>query len=88
MESHVTLSVQDIHKNYQTIGNIICTFKIYNMDLEDESPWERILPSTIFAIRSIVHTSIQHIPSQSIIDRDLILDVNQEDNWQLIKLHK
>ena len=55
---------------HQTIGNIIRTFTIQQMDLDNENPWERILPSTVFAIRSILHTNTQHIPSKLIFGRD------------------
>ena len=52
------------------------------MDLDNENPWEGILSSTIFAIRSTVCTTTQHTPSQLIFGRDSILNINQEANWQ------
>ena len=70
---------------HQTIGNIIHTFIIQEMDLDDENPWEGILSSTMFPIRSLVHTTTQHTPLQLVFGRDAILDINQEANWQLIK---
>ena len=62
--------VESVH---QTIGNIIRTFKFQQMDLGNESPWEGILSSTMFAIRSTVHTNMQHTPSQLVFGRDAIL---------------
>ena len=47
---------------HQTIGNIIYTFRIHDIDLDNENPWQGILSSTDFAIRSTVHTTIQHTP--------------------------
>ena len=73
---------------HQTIGNIIHTFKLQQMDLDNESPWKGILSSTICAIWSTVHTTTQHTPSQLVFGRDAILNFNQEANWQLIKQHK
>ena len=64
----------------QTIGNIIRNFKTQEMDLDDENPWEGILSSTMFAIRSTVQTTTQHTPSQSVFGRDAILNINQEAN--------
>ena len=32
-----------VEKVQQTIGNIISSFKLKDLDLEDENPWERIL---------------------------------------------
>ena len=55
------------------------------MDLDNESHWERILLSTMFAIWSTVHTTTQHTPLQLVFGRDVILNINQEANWQLIK---
>ena len=49
---------------HQTIGNIIHTFKIQEIDLEDENSWEGILSSTILIIRSTVHTTMQHTMSR------------------------
>ena len=74
-----------VERVHQTIGNIICTVKIQEMDLDDENPWEGILSSTMFAIQSKVHTTTQHTPSQFVFGRDTILNINQEANWQLIK---
>ena len=75
-----------MEKVHQTIGTIICTFKIQQIDLDNEKPWEGILSSTMFAIRSIVHTNTQHTPSQLVFGRDAILNIKQEANLKLIKL--
>ena len=73
---------------HQTIGDIICTFNIHQMDLDNENPWEGILSSSMFAIWYTVHTTKQHIPSQLIFGRVVIPTINQEANWQLIKQRK
>ena len=39
----------------------------------------------MFPIRSTVHTTTQHTPSQLVFGRDVILNINQEANRQLIK---
>ena len=66
---------------HQSIGNVICTFNIKKMDLDDENPWEGILFSSMFAIRSMVHTTSQHTLSQLVFGRDVILNISQEANW-------
>ena len=53
-----------------------------------ENPWEEVLSSTLFAIRFTVHTTTQHTPSQFVFGRDVILNINQEANWQSIKQRK
>ena len=73
---------------HQTIGNIICTFKIQCMDLDNKNPWEVILSSTMFAIQSRLHTTTHHTPSQLVFGRDAIVNINQKANWQLIKQRK
>ena len=55
------------------------------MDLDYENPWEGALSSTMFAIRSTVHTTTQHILSQLVFGSDAILNINQEANCQLMK---
>ena len=77
-----------IERVRQIIGYIIHTFKIQPSDLEDENPWEGILSPTLFAIRSMVRTTTQHTSSQLVFGRDVILNINQEAYWQLIKQGK
>ena len=77
--------MERVHK---TIGNIIPTFKIQEIDLDNESPWEGVLSSNLFAIQTNVHTTTQDAPSQLVFRRDAILNINQEANWQLIKQRK
>ena len=55
------------------------------MDLEDKKLWKGILVHTMFAIWSIVHTTMYHTLSQLVFGTDVILNINQEINWQLIK---
>ena len=69
--------VETIHQN---IGNIIQTFTIRQMYLDNENPWEGTLSSTMFAIR--LYTTTQHTPSQLVFGRDTILNFNQEANYQ------
>ena len=74
-----------VDRVHQTIGNIIRTFNIQQLNLDNENPWEGVLEFTVFAIMSTVHTTTKHTPSQLVFGRDSILNINQEANWQLIK---
>ena len=58
------------------------------MDLDNENPWEGILSSIMFAIRSTVYTTTQNTLLQLIFGGDAILNINQEANCQLIKQHQ
>ena len=77
-----------VERVHQTIGNIIRNFTILQMYLDYENPWVGILSSTMFTIRSMVHTTMQHTLSQLVFGRDVILNINQEANWYLIKQRK
>ena len=77
--------VESLH---QTIGNIIQHFKLQNMGWDNEKPWEEILSSTMFTIWSIMHSTTQYTPSQLVFGGDMILNINQEANWQLIQQRK
>ena len=59
---------------HQTIGNILRTFKVQNMVLDDENPWDGVLASTMFALRAKVHTTTQYAPAQLIFGRDSIIN--------------
>ena len=55
---------------HHTIGNILRTFKVQNMVLDEKYPWDGILASTMFALRAIVYTITQYTPAQLIFGRD------------------
>ena len=52
-----------LERVHQTIGNILRTFNIQNVVLDDKNPWDGILASTIFALRAKIHTTMQYTPA-------------------------
>ena len=42
----------------------------------------------MFALRAMVHTTMQHTPAQLVYGQNSILNACQETNWQLIKKRK
>ena len=58
------------------------------MVLDYNNPWDGILAATMSALRSTVHTTTQHTPTQLVFNRDSILNVPIEANWHLIKQRK
>ena len=66
---------------HQTICNIIHTFKVQDMVIDDENPWDGIIASTMFALCARVHTTMQHTPAQLVFARDLILNTRHKANW-------
>ena len=69
--------VERVHK---TIGTLIRTFRIQQIDIDSGNPWEEILSSSMFTVQSTVHSTTQHTPLQLILGRDKILNINQEVN--------
>ena len=47
-----------VERIHHTISNIIHTFTIQQIYLDNENPWEGILSSNMFTIRSLVHIGI------------------------------
>ena len=72
----------------QTIGNVLHTFKIHNMVLGDNIPWDGILSYTMFAPRPTVHTTTQYTPAQPVFGRDSILNRCHDVDWEAIKKRK
>ena len=77
-----------LERVHQTIGNIIRTFKVNEMVLDDDNPWDGILAATMFTLRATVHTTSQYTLAQLVFGRDTILNVKPEANWKIIKEHK
>ena len=48
-----------LERVHQTIGNIIRTFKVQDIVLDDENSWDRILASSMFALHTTVHSTAE-----------------------------
>ena len=53
-----------------TIGNILRTFKVQNMVLDDENSSDGIFASTILFLRTTVHATTQYTPTQLLFGRN------------------
>ena len=74
-----------IERVHQTIGNMIRTFQVQNVEVSDEDfSWTGILQAVSFAIRSTVHTTIRATPMQLVFGRDAILPVRHVADWKYI----
>ena len=82
---HANFILERVH---QTIGNIIRTFKVQDIVLDNENPWDGILASTMFTLCVTVNTTTQHTPAQLVFGQDSILNTLHEANWHLIKKRK
>ena len=72
---------------HQSNGNILLTFKVQNMVMDDENPWNGILASTVFALRATLHTT-QYTPAQLIFGRDSIINWRHNVDWEIIRERK
>lgn len=75
-----------VERVHQTIGNMIRTFQVQNMD--EENPWIGILSAVAFAIRATVHTTTQATPMQLVFGRDAMLNIQFNANWKMIQQRK
>ena len=77
---------------HQTMGKIIRMFKVQDMVLYDENPWDGILASTMVALCATIHTTTQYSQAQLVLGQNSILntchEANQQFNWQLINKRK
>ena len=74
-----------IERIHQTIGNIIRSYEVSELELDEEDPFAGILAATMFATRATVHTTLQATPMQLVFGRDAILNTMFEANWKYIK---
>ena len=77
-----------VERVHQVIGNIIRTFELEDNYLDEDDPWKGILSATAFAVRSTYHTTLQKSPGQLVFGRDMILNIQHQANWEMIKQRK
>ena len=75
-----------IERVHKTIGDMIRTMQVQNMD--DEDPLEGVLAAAAFGVRATFHTTLQATPAQLVFGRDSILNIKHEANWKYIKERK
>ena len=75
-----------IERVHKTIGNMIRTFSVQDMDEDD--PWAGILSAVAFAVRASVHTTMRATPTQLVFGRDAMLPIPHAANWRYIAERK
>ena len=74
-----------IERIHQVIGNMIRTFEIQKMDLDEKAPWKGILVDIMFDLRATFHTTLEATPMQLLFGRDAMLNVQFQADWKYIK---
>ena len=60
-----------------------------DQDNRDEADaWSGILAAVSFTMRSKYHTTVQATPAQLALDRDALLNIKFQGDWNLIEKHK
>ena len=78
-----------LERIHQVIGNMIKTFRIYDReDLDEQDLWSDILAAIMFGIRAIYHTTLEATPMQLVFQRDAILPINYQPDWNKIQNNK
>lgn len=77
-----------IERIHQTIGNMIRSFQIGQLEIDENDPFSGVLAATMFATRATYHTTTQATPSQLVFGRDAILNTKFDANWKLIRERK
>ena len=77
-----------LERVHLTIGIILCTFKVQNMVLDDENPWDVILALTMFILRATVHTITQYTPVQLLFGRNSIINHHHNIDLETIRKRK
>ena len=77
-----------IERVHQTIGNLIRSFEVHKMDLDEKDPWTGILSAVSFAVRATIHTTLKATPMQLVFGRDAMLNIPFTANWKVIQQRK
>ena len=75
-----------VERVHQTIGNMIRTFEVQDIDdLDEEDPWSGILTAVAFAVRATIHTTTRATPMQLVFGRNAMLNVLFTANGKYIE---
>jgi hypothetical protein len=68
--------------------NMLRDFELEDREIDPYNAWNEFLQACAFAIRSTFHTTLQASPGQLVFGRDMIHDIQFEENWDRIKNNK
>ena len=78
-----------VERVHQTIGNMLRTFRVHDMDvMDEEDPWSSILAAISYGVRATVSTTTRASPMQLVFGRDPMLDVKYAADWKYIRDRK
>jgi transposase InsO family protein len=74
-----------IERVHQVLNDILRTFELEEMELNNDDPWSEFLSAAAFAIRSTYHTTLEATPAQLVFGRDMYLPIKIEADWNRIQ---
>ena len=77
-----------VERVHQTIGNMIRSFEVQNMDLDELDTWSGILIDVVFTAITTNHTTNRATLMQLVFGRDTILNIPFTSNWKYIEGRK
>ncbi len=77
-----------LERVHGTVGNMIRTFELDAIELDEDDPFGGLISAVGFAVRSTYHTTLQATPGQLVFGRDMILPIQYIADWQNIKNRK
>ena len=77
-----------LERIHQTLGNIIQTHQLQDLEIDTSDPWPGILATAMFALQSTYHTALKATPRQVVSGRDAMLNTKFLADWHLIQEHK
>ena len=73
-----------IERVHQTIGNMLRSFQVQNLEVKNDFSWTGILQAISFAVRSAAHTAVRATPMQLVFGRDATPPVRHVADWKCI----
>ena len=74
-----------VERIHQVLNNGLRTFELEQRELDDNDPWSPFLSAVAFAIRSTHHTTLGATPAQLVFNRDMILPIQMQFDWERIR---
>ena len=81
----VNAIIETIH---QVLGNLLRTYNLQEIYVDDADPWMEILATAAFAVRSTYYRGKGKIAGHLVFGQDMILPINHEADWRYIRQRK
>ena len=77
-----------LERSHHIIAKLINKFDSQKNYIDKDEPWSGILSAKDFSVRSTYHNTLQYIPCQLVLGRDMILNNPLIADWEDIRRHE